>query len=248
MHSYNMIHRDICPPNIWLDAFGRALLAGLGSPPVIDDSLLNRLSGPGTPGYLSPEQAAGEAVTPAADLFGLGCILYQMATGESPFQGDNSAALFRAVVFDQTKPARKLNPEISESLEDLLTRLLAKMPLDRPTSAREVEQALLAMLDPISPKPMLLPRLPAPSVYPASRRILDTLADTRNIEPDLPTPTVRRLEVIVAPPPTRKGTWLPDLVAGLLLVMGAAGLYLWWKASNEAPPQPPVVKLELGKR
>jgi eukaryotic-like serine/threonine-protein kinase len=243
-HSKGIIHRDVCPDNIWLEPSGHAHLTGFAPEPAADDSLLNRLSGPGTPGYLAPEQAAGEAVTPAADLFSLGCILYQMTTGERPFSGGNEAALFRAVVFHHPSSARKLNPEISDALESLIASLLAKMPLDRPASALEVEQRLMQTLDPSA----TTTTLPAPSICPASKRILATLAETKNIEAETPAPTLKRLEIVVAPTIPRRRTWLPDLIAGLLLVIGAAGLYLWWKASNEPPPQPPTVKLESGKR
>lgn len=242
MHSNGLLHRDICPAKIWLEPSGQARLTGFGSGSHDDDSLLNRLSGSGTPGYLSPEQAAGETVTPAADLFGLGCVLYQMASGDCPFHGDNSAALFRAVVFDRPKAARKINPEITEALDDLLTRLLAKMPSARPASAIEVQHRLMEMFDPTAPKPVMPPTLPEPIVFPASKRILESIAVTRNAEP-IAVATVSRLGVAMSPPtPPKKRTWFPDLVAGLLLVMASAGLYLWWKASQEPPPQPPIVK------
>lgn len=248
IHAPGLIHRDVCPANVWMDTSGRARLIGFAPEPGDAESLLNRLGGPGTPGYLSPEQTAGEAVTPSADLFSLGCILYQMATGVRPFQGPNAAAVFRATVFDHPQSARELNPEISTELENLLTRLLAKMPSDRPAKAAEVQSQLMAMIEPIALQTLMQP-LPAASIYPASKRILNTLANTRNLEPEATVPSVSRLEVIMAPPlqPTRR-TWLPDLVAGLLLVVAAAGLYLWWKASNDTPPQPPAMKQEQGKR
>lgn len=247
-HAQGSIHRDVCPANIWLEPSGQARLAGFGVAAGESDSLLNRLSGTGTPGYLSPEQAAGESATASVDLFSLGCVLYHMATGEPPFRGDNSAALFRAVVFDHPKPARKINPEISESLEELLTRLLAKMPAHRPASSIEVEHRLMEMLDPTAPKPPAPLKLPTPQIYPASRRILETLTETRNTEPVSKLANTARLDVLAPPPsPPKKRTWLPDLMAGLLLVVAAAGLYLWWKASTEPPPQAPT-KQEAGKR
>jgi serine/threonine protein kinase len=249
IHALGLIHRDVCPANVWMDASGCARLTGFAPEPGDDSSLLKRLSGPGTPGYLSPEQAAGEAVTASSDLFSLGCILYQMATGVAPFQGPNSAALCRAVIFDDPHSARELNPEVSAALENLLTGLLAKMPSDRPAKAAKVQAQLMEMIEPIALQTLMQP-LPTVRIYPASKRILNTLAQTRNLEPAPTVPTVSRLDVIMAPPPLpqKRRTWLPDLVAGLLLVVGAAGLYLWWKASNETPPQPPAVKQEQGKR
>ncbi len=244
-HAHGLIHCDVCPANVWLEPSGRARLTGFGTASKNDDSFLNRLSGPGTPGYLSPEQAAGERVTAAADLFGLGCILYQMATGERAFPGDNAVALFRAVIFDHPKPARTINPEISEVLNDLIAQLLGKLPADRPASAREAELRLLEMLG--ATTAIVPPHLPAPSVHPASKGILETPAEKRNIEP-APLPPIGRVDIVVAPPLPRKRTWLQDLIVGLLLVMAAAGVYLWWKAMSETPAQPPAVNQESGKR
>ena len=244
IHANSLIHRDVCPDNVWLEPSGRARLLGVKPGTVAAGaSLLNRLDGPGTPGYLAPEQAAGETIALAADLFGLGGVLYQMATGERPFRGDNPTALFRAAIFDHPKSPRSINPEISESLDELITRMLAKMPADRPASAQEVEHRLMEWLDPIAPKPKpLAPSLMEPMVFPASRRILDTLDSLRDAERAAVASAPRVAILHSAEPPKPRRHWLPDLVAGLLLFAGALGLYLWWKSSNEAPPQTPAAK------
>ena len=248
-HAHRLIHRDVCPANIWLEASGRVRLLGLGcSSGAGEDSLLGRLDGAGTPGYLSPEQAAGESVTPASDLFGLGCVLYQMATGDRPFNGDNPQASIRAVVFDHPQSARSINPEISEPLDDLLVRLLAKLPTDRPVSALEVDHRLMEWLDPTAPQSRLQPpEFIDPPAMPASKRILESLRAAKH------TPLERAInaEALAANdalPAPKHRHWPTDLIAGILLVLGATGLYLWWKASNELPPSPPLVKSELDKR
>ena len=124
VHAHGLCHRDVCPMNVWLEPSGRARLRGFGESCSTEaDPLLSRLDGVGTAGYLSPEQAAGEAIAPASDLFSLGCVLYQMLTGERPFRGENSAALFRAVVFEYPTSVRQINPEIPEALDDLVVRL-----------------------------------------------------------------------------------------------------------------------------
>jgi eukaryotic-like serine/threonine-protein kinase len=250
-HAHGLLHRDICPENIWLEPSGRVRLLGLGATQD-DGTLLGRLDGPGTPGYLSPEQAAGEATTPASDLFGLGCVLFRMLTGEQPFVGDQPQALIRAVVFDHPKSAREINPEISEALDELIARLLSKLPADRPVSAQEVEQRLMDWIDPLAPKPVLLPpKLPEAIVYPASKRILEELSAAKSMppmpsEPNRPLPAQRRLAFPLASLGRFK-RWLPDLIAAVLLLAGAVSLYLWWRASNE-PPQAPGIILNQSKQ
>jgi eukaryotic-like serine/threonine-protein kinase len=231
-HAHGVIHRDVCPSNVWLEPTGRVRLLGFGSAPTsADDSLLERLGGPGTPGYLSPEQAAGEPVTPASDLFGLGCVLHQMMTGEQPFRGSDRQALVRAVVFDQPVSVREINPEIPETIADMISQLLSKLPTQRPGSAQEIDHRLREWLDPNAPKPAPLPsRLPEPVVYPASKRILDSLSAFRNAADPLPLPGWA--QAIDARPANKKRGWTADIVAALLLLAGAAALYLWWKASK----------------
>jgi len=243
LHAEGILHRDLAPKNVWIEPSGRARLLGLANVAADDSgSLLSRLDGPGTPGYLAPEQASGETITPAADLFSLGCLLYQMTTGEPPFEGESSAALLRAAVFDHPAPARDINPDLPEDLEDLLSRLLAKMPVDRPTSAADVERRLTEWLDPLAPSKPRPPKLPEAIDYPASKRILETIENLKK-PLDEPAPAGRieiraPLPAPPMPPPPRRD-WLPDLFAAFLLLAGAIGLFMWWRASNAPPPAPP---------
>jgi serine/threonine protein kinase len=99
----------------------------------------------GTPGYLAPEQANGEAVDGRADLFSLGCVLYRMATGAVPFRGATITALLRAVAEHQPPSPQTLRPDVPAALSDLILRLLAKSPGDRPGSAQKVVEVLRAI-------------------------------------------------------------------------------------------------------
>ncbi len=235
-HEHGLVHRELCPANVWLDGAGRARLLGLGSH--VNGkagSLLGRFDETGSPGYLSPEQAAGEEIAPASDLFSLGTILYQMTTGERPFRGVNSTALVRAVVFDHPSAARQVNPEVPDTVDALITRLLAKLPADRPASAREVCDRLTEWLDPVRPtKPN------EPIVYPASQRILQSLEALKS-------PAAAQAEIpFAAELPPRRNRW-SDLLAAVLLIAGAVGLYLWWRASNDKPAPPPEVQNEANR-
>ncbi|HXG13449.1 MAG TPA: protein kinase [Gemmataceae bacterium] len=147
-HQRGLIHRDIKPSNIWLEAprdrvklldFGLARAAG-------GDSRLTRLGTVlGTPAYMSPEQANSKAMDARSDLFSLGCVLYRACTGVLPFDGDDTLAILTALALRTPPPVSRLNPDIPEALSDLIMKLLAKKPDDRPPSARAVAQALAAI-------------------------------------------------------------------------------------------------------
>jgi anti-sigma factor RsiW len=147
-HERGLIHRDVKPGNVWLEARdGRVKLLDFGLARTADDDTRLTQTGIilGTPQYMAPEQAAGEAVDHRCDLFSLGCALYRMATGKPPFHGANVRATLRAVETEQPQPACEVNPDVPPALSDLLTRLLAKKPADRPASAQEVVRALEAV-------------------------------------------------------------------------------------------------------
>lgn len=230
-HTNGLVHRNLCPQNIWLEPSGRVRLIGIGHAPERENSsLLNRLDGPGLPGYLSPEQAAGEPLSSAADLFSLGCVLYQMVTGEPAFKGSNDTALFRAVIFNHPTSAKQINPEVPDELDEMLARMMAKLPSDRP-DARQVEQRLQEYLDPSAPRLQRI-EIPEPRVFPASKRVLSAIEALKR--PPLTVETPTRVDIVVVPAkPERKGRrWLVDLIAATLLAGLGAALYLWWKASN----------------
>ncbi len=99
----------------------------------------------GTPAYMAPEQAQALPVDPRCDLFSLGCVLYQMSTGQLPFQGDDSLSTLLAVVNVTPKSPLEIDPEVPRDLSNLILRLLEKQPENRPASAREVADALAQM-------------------------------------------------------------------------------------------------------
>jgi len=147
-HQRGLIHRDIKPANVWLEGeTGRVKIFdfGLARSSSKDSQLTQQGTIVGTPGFMAPEQASGQAFDARCDLFSLGCVLYQICTGAAPFLGQTAIATLMAVAMDQPVPPRQLNPEVTPELNDLIVRLLAKKPDQRPASAREVVDQLKAI-------------------------------------------------------------------------------------------------------
>ncbi len=148
-HARGIVHRDIKPANVWLDDGTdpprvKVLDFGLAQA-LTDESAEQPGTVLGTPAYMAPEQAAGSAVDGRADLFSLGCVLYQMATGRRPFAGPNLVALILSVSTDEPTPVGELTPELPPALTALITTLLHKAPAARPPSADTVVAELAAI-------------------------------------------------------------------------------------------------------
>jgi serine/threonine-protein kinase len=131
-HAAGIVHRDIKPSNIMIGSDGRATLMDFGLVRAGEGSKLTR-SGMvvGTPEYMAPEQALGNAVDGRTDIYSLGVVIYRMLTGEVPFVRSNSMATVYAHVNEPPPPLRILRPETPKSVEAVVLKALAKRPEDR---------------------------------------------------------------------------------------------------------------------
>jgi WD40 repeat protein/serine/threonine protein kinase len=155
-HEKGLVHRDIKPANILLEAHSdRVKLTDFGLARATEDVRLTQTGFvTGTPLYMSPEQARGSAVDHRSDLYSLGAVMYQMATGVPPFEGDSPLALLRRVDQEEPIPVRELNAVVPDEVARLIERLLTKDPDDRYQSAAEVAELLahqLALTQPAVP-------------------------------------------------------------------------------------------------
>ena len=143
-HSQGLIHRDIKPGNILLEApHDRVKLTDFGLARVADDAKLTQTGFvSGTPLYMAPEQALGEESDHRSDLFSLGAILYEMCAGQTPFTGNSALAILKQIVDARPRPLRELNPTVPDWLSKTIDRLLAKKPGDRIQSAAQLAELL----------------------------------------------------------------------------------------------------------
>jgi Protein kinase domain len=134
-HDLGILHRDLKPSNLLRHEDGRTIVADFGLAVLFDVKELRLTASdniPGTPPYLSPEQALGAGeLTPASDIFTLGVILYELLTGAKPFHNANVIALLNQIIEASPTPIEERRPEISPALSSICARAMAKEPIDR---------------------------------------------------------------------------------------------------------------------
>lgn len=142
-HLSNIIHRDIKPQNILMDKYGLLKVTDFGIARVSTNATITYTSSIlGTVHYISPEQAKGKFVDAKSDLYSLGVVMYEMATGKVPFDADNSVGIAVMHIQDEPESPIKLNGNLSPRLNDIIMKLLQKDPQERFKNANELIRAL----------------------------------------------------------------------------------------------------------
>jgi len=264
-HSKKVIHRDIKPPNIMIAPDGTVKIMDFGIAKA-GASLTHTGEVLGTPNYMSPEQVKGKDLDGRTDLFSTGVILYEMATGERPFNGQNVTTIIYKIIHENPPAPRELDVTVHPGLSQIIVKCLAKDPEDRYQNGADLAMALKSykivsvseprgtgapMISPsatgISTRPLqassptvLRTAIPASAAAAAARAVAAKTA----IEKETPTEVIKPKPVVtplVKPPEGKKSNLGTYAAVGLLLVVvafaGAVGLKRFKAASATPPPR-----------
>ena len=195
VHAVPIVHRDLKPRNVMVKQDGTVTVLDLGVASVMDTDTtrLTHTGSPiGSPAYMAPEQAMGGAVGPYTDLYALGVLMHELLSGDVPFSGSTALGVLHRHLYEPPVPVRRLRPEVPDTLETLVLRLLAKDPQHRPGSAQEVYEELSPLLPargmptgaPLDPtRPFLRPHAPWPdrARTPAPQPATPTVDTKQNV-------------------------------------------------------------------
>ncbi len=142
-HARGMIHRDVKPANLMIDSDGRIVLTDFGIAKIVTGIQFTASGGMvGTPAYMAPEQGLGDQGDERSDIYSLGVILFQLCTGQLPYDAESPLAVILKHLNESIPSPSKINPAISEALETVIYTAMAKDPEDRYQSADEMLRAL----------------------------------------------------------------------------------------------------------
>jgi eukaryotic-like serine/threonine-protein kinase len=249
-HRRDVIHRDIKPQNIIIDNDGRVKVTDFGIARAGSASTMTEAGSIlGTAHYFSPEQAQGQPVEAASDLYSLGVVMYEMATGSLPFDGDNPVSIAMKHVHDRPPAPRSINPLIPENLEAVIMRSLGKRPIDRYLTAQSFLDDLRRVQEgqPVAPRAAFTEeatRIMAPAAIAAAAGAPGPAQPTqvRRRPPDMPAPIIESEEQ----PGRPRAVWPWILVIILIVALGGAAYVIlsnWSTAQADMRTVPRVVGL-----
>lgn len=258
-HRRNMVHRDIKPANIMLDKeSGRALLTDFGIVKLVGGQTMGYTATGaliGTPAYMSPEQALGQSGDERADIYSLGVLLFQMMTGQLPYEADTPLAVVMKHVNSPTPMPITFNPDIPDALQAIIVKAMAKIPDDRYATAAELATAL-RKIDLSAPQPQRK-RVEDHSTIAATQIVPPEIAEldkpiqmpsapqpTAVSQPPVSQPPAQPIELTTQPSTSsnKRSPWLYVAIAAVLLLIVVGGIFaLNGRNANSTPTIPAVV-------
>jgi serine/threonine-protein kinase len=239
-HASGIVHRDVKPQNVLLTADGEAKVADFGIARATSDASLSN-SGLilGTAKYMSPEQVTGDPLGPESDLYSLGVVLYEMLTGEVPFEADSAVGVAMKHVTEPPRAPREKNPGVPEALDAVVLKLLRKKPEDRYPGAAELVADLSRVKGGLAPVFAAPAALRSASEAETTRALAQTLAPAP--VPGSPVGGIGGAPRGFGRSPRRRRRvrLLAAALVALLAVLGLAGVGL-----SRGPDDPVVGSLE----
>jgi serine/threonine-protein kinase len=240
-HRHGIVHRDIKPHNVLVDAEGRVKVTDFGIARAGTSQMTETGSIVGTAQYLSPEQARGGEVDPRSDLYSLGVVLYELLTGKTPFDGETPVEIAMKHLSAAPKPPSKLRPDVPPELDKVVLRALAKNPDERYQSADEMEVDLerVARGAPVSAATASTQILPAAPIAAA-----DSTAATMIAPPpptrarDVPPPPFVEEEEYAERGGPERPLWPWLLAAAFVIAAAVAGFFVWHELSGSKVKEP----------
>jgi serine/threonine-protein kinase len=148
-HQNHIVHRDIKPHNILINHFGEVKVTDFGIAMALSSSTITHTNSVlGSVHYLSPEQARGGLATKKSDIYALGVVLFELVTGRMPFEGESAVSIALKHLQSDTPSARRWNPSVPQSIENIIMKAMAKDPFHRYNSAEEMGNDLRSAFDP----------------------------------------------------------------------------------------------------
>ena len=234
-HQQGVVHRDIKPSNILIDEQGEPLLTDFGIAKMLEGTDATRLTGTGTvlgtPDYMAPEQAEDVEIDGRADIYSLGVVLYELLTGQPPYQAKTPLAVVMMHVRDPLPLPRTIEPNIPEILEQIVVKAMAKDPNDRYQTIGEMEQDLRLALRVVDPNATgVLPPMTTIAMEMASSTAPSTEAQPAAVQPE------------AASGSGGKFIWMALVVVLLIIGGGAFAFFGGLFSGGTLTPQPVAVE------